>query len=81
MLDVSLRSVSAIMADPVADGERVLLRLTHRRLAREVDRSARVIRSVPWTEGEWKVVCRFDDPLTLEELQHFARHPFGSTCV
>jgi hypothetical protein len=81
LVDVSLRSVSAAMADPVADDERVLLRLTNRRLGREVDRCARVIRSVPLGGGEWKVICRFDEPLALEELQHFARNPFESGCV
>lgn len=80
LVDVSLRSVSVMLGTPVAAGERVILRLTNRRLDKEVDRTARVIRSVT-RAGEWRVVCRFDEPLALEELQHFARFPFGSACV
>ena len=80
LVDVSLRSVSIRLPVAVAAGERVLLRMQNRRLGKEVDRAARVIRSVP-RHGEWKVVCRFDEPLLLEELQHFARFQFESACV
>jgi hypothetical protein len=52
----------------------------NRRLDAEVDRAAHVIRSVPRGD-EWQVVCRFDEPLQIEELQRFARFPLGSGCV
>ena len=81
MVDVSLRSVSALLAQAVAGGARVMLRLTNRRLDKDVDRSARVVRSVPLGADEWKVVCRLDSPLSLEELQQFARYGFDFVCV
>lgn len=81
MVDVSLRSVSLTLGEPLASGARVMLRLTNPRLAQEIDRGARVVRSVAQGAGEWKIVCRFDDPLALAELQHFARYPLGSGCV
>ena len=80
LVDVSLRSVSIRLPVAVAAGERVLLRMLNRRLGKEVDRTARVIRSVR-RNRDWQVVCRFDAPLQLEELQHFARFAFDSSCV
>jgi hypothetical protein len=80
LVDVSLRSVSIRLPVAVAAGERVLLRMQNRRLGKAVDRAARVLRSVPHN-SEWQVVCLFDEPLQLEELQHFARFAFESSCV
>jgi hypothetical protein len=81
LLDISLGGAGFLIPDEVAAGTTVLIRLTNRVLGDQFDTTATIVRSAPAEAGTWRTVCRFTQPLALEQVQRFGRHVFSSSVV
>lgn len=86
MIDLSTGGVAFDCYDEFAAGETLFITLQAdsghgpsiplQRLAR-----AHVLRSVRAVNGSWTVVCRFEHPLTFEEVHRIGSHLFAATFV
>lgn len=80
-MDVSMSGAALRMAEPLDQGEIILLRLSNRRFDVSVDRKATVLRCLPDGEGSWKIVCQYDSKLTFEQVDVLGKGLFISRLV
>jgi hypothetical protein len=87
MIDLGTGGVAFESDDDFLIGEELLLTLradaTGRGTALDLRRLARaaVLRTVRASNGGWTVVCRFERPLTFEEVHRIGGHLFVATIV
>lgn len=81
LLDVSMSGAALRMAEPLDQGEMILLRLSNRRFDVSVDRKATVLRCSPNGDGAWKIVCQYDSKLTFEQVDVLGKGLFNSRLV
>lgn len=81
LMDVSMSGAALRMAEPLDQGEIILLRLSNRRFDVSVDRKATVLRCLPDGEGSWKIVCQYDSKLTFEQVDVLGKGLFISRLV
>lgn len=79
--DISMNGVAFLLPEPMESGGKLLMRLINRRLDRHVDTSGRVVRSTPDGLGEWKIVCRFDRNLSLDQVHEYGQNLFVTGLV
>lgn len=73
LTDVSMNGIALKLACELTEMESVLLRIHLPQSGRHIDRKAKVLRSVRHPDGHWRIVCRFDDKLTYEEVSAAGR--------
>lgn len=69
VLDVSMNGIAFTVPTELCESETIWLRIENRRQDIALDRPARVLRVIPAGEGLWKVTCRFQRPLAMNEVQ------------
>lgn len=74
LVDLSMNGVAFVHAERLVDGEFIYLRLTNRRIEKQTDASASVLKAVADEEGGWKAICRLEHNLPLEDVHEFTRH-------
>lgn len=79
--DISMNGVAFHLREPIEPGEKLLMRLMNRRLDAHFDTSGRVVRCTPDGMGEWRIVCRFDRNLTLDQVHDYGQNLFSSKVV
>ena len=80
LLDLSMRGAAFDSERPVAENTVVVLRLTGDEFDSGRIMRAKIIRCDKVTDG-YRVVCRFDEKLTLEDLYQYSRHRFSHDIV
>ncbi len=78
LLNLSMQGAAVLLPHPLLEGEPLVIRLTcpHRKM--HLDHSASIIGSTPVSDGEFKVMCKFDSQLSLEQVAFYSRflnHP------
>jgi hypothetical protein len=81
LIDVSMSGVAFHSLESLAAGSRILLRISNRKLDKQVDTSAMILRSRAARDGGWDVVCRFHKNLTFEQIHTVGRSLFAATIV
>ncbi|MEX0701014.1 MAG: PilZ domain-containing protein [Planctomycetales bacterium] len=79
--DISMNGVAFLLHETIEPGTHLLMRLVNRRLDRHFDTSGRVVRAIPDGLGEWKIVCRFDRNLSLDQVHEYGQNVFASELV
>jgi hypothetical protein len=71
--DLSLNGAAIRLPQALPHGESIVMRLNCPRRDRHLDQYARVVRTLADDSGEYKVVCKFEKRLTLEQVSFFSR--------
>lgn len=81
LVDVSMSGVALHLAEELAPGTRVMLRISNRTIDRQIDVSAKVLRCRAEAGDGWSVVCRFEKNLSFEQIHQIGRNLFAATIV
>ena len=81
LVDVSMNGVAFLLNEPIEKDEELLLRLTNRQFAKNVDTHAHVLRALSDGDGQWRIICQFQKNLTFEQVHDLGRHLFQSDFV
>lgn len=81
LLDICMNAVAFQLSEPLDPAETLNLRIHNQRSDQSIDTTARVLRSVPSGDGQWKVVCRIPQNLSVEQLHHFGYQLFSSQVI
>jgi hypothetical protein len=74
LVDISMNGLALLLHEPIEQGSRVLLRLANRRVGRTLDLPGYAVRAASQGNGQWKVMCRFDQKLTFEQAHDFCKY-------
>ncbi len=81
LLDISMNAAAFLLPEPLAAEETLSLRIRNQRSDQSIDTTARVLRAIPDAEGQWKIVCRILQNLSVEQLHCFGYQLFNSHVV
>ena len=74
LVDISMNGIAFLSPEPIKGGETILLRLSNARFDKCLDTVAQVVRVSPNENGAWRMVCRFRENLTFEQVNSFGMH-------
>lgn len=81
LVDLSMNGVAFLLHEEFEGGVCLLIRLKNRQLHKHIDAVARVVRSIPQDDGQWRIVCSLLKNLSLEQVHEFSKRQFESDFV
>lgn len=75
MLDVSLKGTAFLLSEPIEAGRHLLLQLNHSQRGAAVSRRITVAGCCPEGDGQWRILCEFQNQLSFEELTQLSSEP------
>jgi hypothetical protein len=81
LVDVSMSGMALQLPEAIEPETEILLRVSNRNFAQNVDAAGKVLRCSRSESGRWNVVCRLTRNLTFEQVTCLGKYLFSSTIV
>ncbi len=78
LLDLSRNGLAFIRMQPLQADARILVRLSHQKDTETFDTVAEVVRATELGDGLWKIMARFEKPLSFDDAYELCEHEFGT---